>query len=43
MEKLKEKGFKVVTIVDPGVKKEKGYTIYDEGLKMDILPLIRME
>ena len=33
MEKLKEKGFKVVTIVDPGVKKEKGYTIYDEGLK----------
>ena len=33
MKKLKEKGFKVVTIVDPGVKKEKGYSIYDEGLK----------
>lgn len=30
---LKKKGFKVVTIVDPGVKKEKGYNIYDEGLK----------
>ena len=33
MKKLREKGFKVVTIVDPGVKKEKGYSIYDEGLK----------
>lgn len=43
MKKLKEKGFKVVTIVDPGVKKEKGYSIYDEGLKRDILPLIKME
>ncbi|MCY6369347.1 glycoside hydrolase family 31 protein [Clostridium ganghwense] len=31
--KLKEKGFKVVTIIDPGVKKDKGYNIYDEGIK----------
>lgn len=32
-ERLKEKGFKVVTIIDPGVKKNKGYSIYDKGLK----------
>lgn len=31
--KLKEMGFKVVTIIDPGVKKEKGYAVYDEGLE----------
>jgi alpha-glucosidase len=30
---LKLKGFKLVTIIDPGVKKDKGYKIYDEGLK----------
>ncbi len=33
--KLKEMGFKVVTIIDPGVKKEKGYFVYDEGLAND--------
>jgi alpha-glucosidase len=31
--KLKAMGFKVVTIIDPGVKKEKGYSVYDEGLE----------
>ncbi|MBL4936069.1 glycoside hydrolase family 31 protein [Clostridium sp. YIM B02515] len=31
--KLREEGFKVVTIIDPGVKKDKGYSIYEEGLK----------
>ena len=31
--KLKEQGFKAVTIIDPGVKKDKGYKIYDEGLE----------
>ncbi len=30
---LRKQGFKVVTIIDPAVKKDKGYTIYDEGLK----------
>lgn len=30
---LKENGFKLVTIIDPGVKKDKGYKIYDEGIK----------
>lgn len=29
---LKKDGFKVVTIIDPGVKKEKDYSIYEEGL-----------
>lgn len=29
---LKKQGFKVVTIVDPGIKKDKGYSVYDEGL-----------
>ncbi|KOF56563.1 alpha-glucosidase [Clostridium sp. DMHC 10] len=33
LSKLKENGFKVVTIIDPGVKKDKGYKIYDEGIK----------
>ena len=31
--KLKEMGFKLVTIIDPGVKVDKGYKIYDEGIK----------
>lgn len=31
--KLNSMGFKVVTIIDPGVKKEVGYKIYDEGSK----------
>ena len=32
-DKLKAMGFKVVTIIDPGVKVDKGYSIYDEGIK----------
>lgn len=34
--KLNHMGFKVVTIIDPGVKVDKGYKIYDEGLKYDL-------
>ena len=30
---LAEQGFKVVTIIDPGVKKEEGYYVYDEGVE----------
>ena len=30
---LAERGFKVVTINDPGVKKEDGYSIYEEGVE----------
>lgn len=33
MEALAKQGIKVVTIVDPGVKKDKGYSVYDEGLE----------
>ncbi|MDV4151788.1 glycoside hydrolase family 31 protein [Clostridium sp. AL.422] len=32
---LKQMGFKVVTIIDPGVKIDKDYSIYSEGLKND--------
>lgn len=30
---FKTKGFKLVTIIDPGTKKEKGYSVYDEGIR----------
>ena len=33
LKELKKDGFKIVTIVDPGVKKEKDYSIYETGLK----------
>lgn len=33
IKELNSQGFKIVTIIDPGVKKEKGYHIYDEGIK----------
>lgn len=33
---LKAKGFKVVVIMDPGIKTEKGYFPYDEGLEKDL-------
>jgi alpha-glucosidase len=33
IQELKKMGFKVVTIIDPGVKVDKGYKIFDEGLK----------
>ncbi|RYY26962.1 MAG: DUF4968 domain-containing protein, partial [Sphingobacteriaceae bacterium] len=35
-EKLKQMGFKLTVIVDPGVKEEKGYGVYDRGLKENI-------
>lgn len=31
--KLEEMGIKLVTIIDPGIKAEKGYHMYDEGLE----------
>lgn len=33
LDRLKGQGYKIVTIIDPGVKKDKGYSIYDQGLK----------
>ncbi len=35
--RLKEKGFKVVVIMDPGIKTQKGYFPYDEGVEKDLL------
>jgi alpha-glucosidase len=32
---LKSKGFEVVVMCDPGIKVEKGYDPYDDGVKMD--------
>lgn len=31
IQNLREKGFRVVVIMDPGIKTDKGYTPYDEG------------
>ncbi len=33
LRKLAERGFKPVAIIDPGVKKEEGYSVYDEGVE----------
>ncbi len=35
MKQLAKKGFKVVTIIDPGLKAEPGYGVYDSGLEGD--------
>ena len=32
----RDKGFRVVTIVDPGVKHDPGYAVYDDGLAQDV-------
>ena len=36
IEELKEMGFEVVVICDPGIKVEKGYLPYDDGLEKDL-------
>jgi len=36
LKKLDRKGRKVIPIIDPGVKKQKGYPVYDSGKKADI-------
>lgn len=33
---LHQQGFKLVTIIDPGVKVEEGYPVYEEGLAQDL-------
>lgn len=35
IEDLANEGFKIVTIIDPGVKVEDGYSVYEEGVKND--------
>ena len=36
-EKLKEMGFRIITIVDPGIKFEPGYKIFDEAKENNLL------
>lgn len=36
MAELKEQGFRVVTIVDPAIRKDSDYPVYMEGLGRDI-------
>ncbi|MCH7401888.1 TIM-barrel domain-containing protein [Belliella kenyensis] len=36
IQKLKAKGFRVVVIMDPGIKVEKGYDPYDDGKEKDL-------
>ena len=35
--RLADAGFRVVTIIDPGVKYEPGYPVYDEAVERDVL------
>lgn len=35
MKDLSSKGFKIVSIIDPGIKEEKGYFVFDSGIKGD--------
>lgn len=35
IKELEQDGFKAVCIIDPGVKVDKGYSVYDEGIKKD--------
>lgn len=36
LERLSAKGFRVITIIDPGVKFEPGYWVFDQGLDRDL-------
>ncbi|EWT00396.1 alpha-glucosidase [Intrasporangium oryzae NRRL B-24470] len=36
LKRLSEKGFRVISIVDPGVKRDPGYWVYDEGVERDV-------
>jgi len=35
--RLSDKGFRTVTIIDPGVKQDPGYWVYDEAVDQDLL------
>ena len=37
LEVLSEQGFRVITIVDPGVKYEPGYWVFDQAMERDLL------
>lgn len=35
--RLREQGFRVITIIDPGVKHDPGYRVFDEAVERDVL------
>ena len=35
--RLADKGFRVITIIDPGVKRDPGYWVYDQAVERDVL------
>ena len=37
LERLRDQGYRVVTIVDPGVKRDPGYDVYDEAVELGVL------
>jgi alpha-glucosidase len=37
LERLGDLGFRVVTIIDPGIKREPGYRVYDDAVARDVL------
>ncbi len=36
LKRLREQGFRVITIIDPGVKYDPGYEVFDSGLDRDV-------
>ena len=36
LERLAEQGFRVITIIDPGVKYDPGYWVFDQALERDV-------
>ena len=36
LKRLREQGFRVITIIDPGVKYDPGYDVFDSGLERDV-------
>ncbi len=36
LKQLKDRGFKVVTIIDPGIKLDSTYSVFEDGLKNDV-------
>lgn len=39
LQRLADQGFRVVTIIDPGIKHDPGYRVYDQALERDVLCL----
>jgi alpha-glucosidase len=36
LQRLRDQGFRVITIIDPGVKYDPGYPVFDQGLERDV-------